>query len=73
MFMTPGKNLAPWVLFLEQESYLPYTNLDYKDLGYKIYTTIHKNQMQKSRDKIIDENQSASIKRRTILNTFSTI
>ena len=73
MFMTPGKNLAPWVLFLEQESYLPYTNLDYKDLGYKIYTTIHKNQMQKSRDRIIGENQSAAIKRGTILNTFSTI
>ena len=73
MFMTPGKNLTPWVLFLEQESYLPYTNLDYKDLGYKIYTTIHKNQMQKSRDTIIGENQSAAVKRRTILNTFSTI
>ena len=48
-------------------------NLDYKNLGYKIYTTILKNHMQKSLDAIIGENQSAAIKSRTILNTFSNI
>ena len=36
MFMTPGESLAPWVLLLEQESYLPYT----KKLTKKILQTI---------------------------------
>ena len=36
MFMTHGKILAPWVLFLEQESYLSYIDLDYKNVDYKI-------------------------------------
>ena len=72
MFMTPWKSLAPWVLILEQESYLLYINLYYKNLGYKIYTTILKNRMQTTLDAIIDENQSAAIKNRTILRTFST-
>ena len=70
--MTPWKSLAPWVLILEQESYLLYINLYYKNLGYKIYTTILKNRMQTTSDAIIDENQSAAIKNRTILRTFST-
>ena len=70
--MTPWKSLAPWVLILEQESYLLYINLYYKNLGYKIYTTILKNRMQTTLDAIIDENQSAAIKNRTILRTFST-
>ena len=50
MFMTPGKSLAPWVLLLEQKSYLPYEKDDKKDianygaisllnLDYKIYAT----------------------------------
>ena len=47
MFMTPRKCLALWGLFLEQESYLPCIYLDYKNLSYKIYTTILKNCMQK--------------------------
>ena len=72
MFMTPWKSLALWVLILEQESYLLYINLYYKNLGYKIYTTILKNRMQTTLDAIIDENQSAAIKNRTILRTFST-
>ena len=72
MFMTPWKSLAPWVLILEQESYLLYINLYYKNLGYKIYTTILKNRMQTTLAAIIDENQSAAIKNRTILRTFST-
>ena len=46
-------------------------NLDYKNLGYKIYTTILKNHMQKTLDAIIGENQSAAIKNRTLLHTFS--
>ena len=60
--MAPGKSLAPWVLFLEQESYLSYINLDYKNLDYKIYTKILKNRMQ-----------SVVIRNRTILHTFCTI
>ena len=71
--MTPGENLAPWVLLLVQESYLLYINSDYKYLGYKIYITILKNHMQTTLDAIIGENQSAAIKNRTILPTFSTI
>ena len=50
------------MLLLEQESYPLYINLDYKKLGYKIYTTILKNPMQKTLDAIICENQSVAIK-----------
>ena len=50
MFMTPGKSLTPWVLLIEQESYLPYIKGDKKDIAnyrltsllnlrYRIYTT----------------------------------
>ena len=60
MFMTPWKSLAPWVLLLEQQSYLLYINLDYKGLGYKIYNTILKNHMRKTLDPTIVENQSAA-------------
>ena len=61
------------MLLLEQESYPLYINLDYKKLGYKIYTTILKNHMQKTLDAIIGENQSVATKNRTILHKFSTI
>ena len=44
-------------------------NLDYRTLGYKIYTTILK---KANLGAIIGKNQSAGIKNRTILNTFST-
>ena len=61
------------MLLLEQEPYVLYINLNYTNLGYKIYTTILKNHMQKTLDAIIGENQSVATKNRTILNTFSTI
>ena len=73
MFMTPLKSLTPRVLLLEQESYVLYINLNYTNLGYKIYTTILKNHMQKTLDAIIGENQSVATKNRTLLHTFSTI
>ena len=66
MFMTPWKSFAPRGLLLEHESYLLYINLDYKGLGYKVYTTILKNLMQKTLNAITSEN-------RTILHTVSTI
>ena len=50
-----------------------FINLDYKNLNYKIYTTILKNHKQKVLDAIIGENQSAAIKNRTVLDVFSTI
>ena len=50
-----------------------YINSNYTNLGYKIYTTILKNHMQKTLDAIIGENQSVATKNRTILQTFSTI
>ena len=50
-----------------------YINSDYKSLGYTIYTTILKNHIQKTLDAIIGKNQSAAIKNRIILQTFSTI
>ena len=56
MFMTAWKSLAPQVLILVQESYLLYINSCYKNLGYKIYTTILKNHMQATLDAIIGEN-----------------
>ena len=67
------KILAPWVLLLEQEPYELYINSNYTVLGYKIYTTILKNHMQKTLDAIIGENLLVAIKNRTILDTFSTI
>ena len=50
-----------------------YINLNYTNLGYKIYTTILKNQMEKILDAIIGENQSVATKNRAILHTFSMI
>ena len=73
MFMTPSKCLTPWVLLVEQEPYVLYINLNYTNLLYKIYTTIHKNHMQKILNAIIGENQSVATKNRTILHTFSMI
>ena len=48
-------------------------NLDYTNLGYKIYTTMLKNHIQKTTDAIFGENQSVATKNRTLLHTFSTI
>ena len=73
MFMTFSKGLAPWMLLLEQEPYVLYINSTYTHLGYKIFTTILKNYLQKTLDAVIGENQSVATKNRTILHTFSTI
>ena len=73
MCMTPSKSLTPCVLLVEQEQYVLYINLNYTNLRYQIYTTIHKNHMQKILNAIIGENQSVATKNRTILHTFSTI
>ena len=61
------------MLLLEQEPYELYINSNYTILGYKIYTTILKNHMQKTLDAITGENLLVAIKNRTILDTFSTI
>ena len=50
-----------------------YRSISLLNLDYKIYTTILKNRMQKTLDKIIGENQTAAIKNRTILHTLSTM
>ena len=70
MFLTAWKSLAPRVLILVQESYMLYINSGYKNLGYKIYTTILKNHMQATLDAIIGENQSAAIKNNNITHIF---
>ena len=61
------------MLLLQQEPYLPYTNLNYTNLDYKIFTTILKIICKKTLDTIIGENQSVANKNRTILHKFSTI
>ena len=64
--MTLGESFAPWVLLLEQESYLPYIKNVIKKMidDCKLQTHILlnlKNQLQKKLDTIIGENQPASI------------
>ena len=61
------------MLLLEQEPYVLYIDLNYTNLGYKIYTAILKNHMQKTLDAIIGEKQSVATKSRTILHIFPTI
>ena len=73
MCMTPSKSLTPCVLLVEQEQYVLYINSNYTNLRYQIYTTIHKNHMQKILNAVIGENQSVATKNKTILHTFSTI
>ena len=73
MFTTPEKSLAPPVLFLELESYMSCITLDYKNLNYKINTTILRSCVKKSLHVIICERESAAAKNRTILHIFSTI
>ena len=65
MFVTPGESLAPWVLLLEEESYLSYIRKVTKTIlqTTEPYTAILKNQLQKKLDAITDENQSAAIKK----------
>ena len=61
--MTPWKSLTPWVLLLVLESHLLFIDLDYKNLGYEIYTTILKNHMQTTLDAIIGEKLLSKAKR----------
>ena len=72
MFMASLKSLAPWVLLLEQEPYVLYINLNYTNLGYKIYTTILKNHLEKILDSVIGEKQSVATHTGQYY-TFSTI
>ena len=64
--MTLGESFAPWVLLLEQESYLSYIKnviekmIDDCKLQTHILLNL-KNQLQKKLDTIIGENQPASI------------
>ena len=64
MFMTPVESLAPWVLFLEGESYLSYIKKMIKKMlpTTDTYSTILKNWLQKALDNI-SENKSATIKK----------
>ena len=63
--MTPGESTAPWVLLLEQKSYLS----SIKKVTQKLlqttdpYTTILKHRLQKRLVTIISEKQSAAIKK----------
>ena len=70
MLMSPWKSLATWVLLLAQGSYLLYINPDYKNLGYKIYTTIPKNHVQATLDAKIGKPQSATMKDNNITHIF---
>ena len=65
MFVTPEECLVSWVLLLEQESYLSYIKKVIKKILQTTdpYTTILKNPLQKTLDKVIAENQSPAIKK----------
>ena len=65
MLTTPGESFAPWVLLLEQESYLSYIKKVIKMILHTTdpYITILKSQLQKALDAIKGENQSAAIKK----------
>ena len=76
MFMTSWESFTPWVLLIEQKTYLPYIKGDKKaiakyrpisllNLDYKIYTIyLFLNQMQKTFGPVtmIGEHQSEAIK-----------
>ena len=78
MIMTPGESLAPSVLILEQESYLPYIKKVIKhiakyrpisllNLNYKTYTTNSQESNANTSVTIIGEHHSQTIKNRTTL------
>ena len=70
--MTPGKGLVPWVLLLEQQSYLPYIKKVVKKILQTTgpYTTILKNRLQKTLDTIIGDIQTVVKKNGAILHTL---
>ena len=63
--MVPVESLAPWVLILQHESYLPYRKkvIKWILLTTESYTNHVKNQLQKSLDTLIGENQPAAMKK----------
>ena len=63
--MVPGERLAPWLLILQHESYLPYRKKVIKRIlqTTESYKNHVKNQLQKTLDTLIGENHPAAMKK----------